>query len=250
MPLPRDPETRLGGDARTFPVTRHSAIAAAKSSDPKERRAGHEALIRAYWKPCYAYARLRWRLSNEDAKELAQEFFTQAFESGLLARYEPARGRFQSFLRGCLELHARKQREHDGRLVRGEAARQGDLETAGELSDAASEEERESAFQREWRRHVLELGVEALRSQCEAEGKTKAFALLERYDLHDPASGPRPSYAELARESGVPETTVTNQLHWARGRLRELVLLELERAAGSEDEWRADARSLFGEGGA
>ncbi len=105
-------------------------------------------------------------------------------------------------------------------------------------------------FQREWRRHVLELGVEALRAQCAAEGKAHAFTLLERYDLHDPARGPRPSYAQLARELGMPETTVTNQLHWARGALRELVLLELERAAGSEDEWRADARSLFGEAGA
>jgi len=240
MPAPRDPETRLGGSGRTFPVTRHSAIAAAQSSDPKERSGGHEALIRAYWKPCYAYARLRWRLSNEDAKELAQEFFTQAFADDLFARYEPARGRFQSFLRGCLELHAKKQRERDGRLVRGEGAR------PVELPDVAFEEQQEGVFQREWRRHVLELGVEALRARCESEEKQSWFALLERYDLHDPQSGPRPSYAELAREFAIPETTVTNQLHWARGALRELVLLELERAAGSEDEWRADARSLFG----
>jgi RNA polymerase sigma factor (sigma-70 family) len=250
MPLPRDPDTRLGGSGRAFPVTRHSAIAAAKSSDPKERTAGHEALIRAYWKPCYAYARMRWRMSNEDAKELVQEFFAQAYADELFARYEPARGRFQSFLRGCLELFGRKQREREGRLVRGEGARPVEIEAAGELSDAASEDERESAFQREWRRHVLELGVEALRAKCAAEGKAKAFALLERYDLHDPSRGPRPSYAELAAEFGIPETTVTNQLHWARGALRELVLLELERAAGSEDEWRADARLLFGESGA
>jgi DNA-directed RNA polymerase specialized sigma24 family protein len=243
----RDPETRLGGSARSFPVTRHSAIAAAKSDDPQERTAGHDALIRAYWKPCYAYARLRWRLSNEDAKELAQEFFTRAFAEHLFARYEPARGRFQSFLRGCLELHAKKQREREGRLVRGEGARAVEVENAGELSDAASEEQRESVFEREWRRHVLELGVEALRAQCAAQGKASAFALLERYDLHDPTRGPRPGYADLAREFALPETTVTNQLHWARGMLRELVLQELERAAGSEDEWRADARSLFGE---
>jgi len=240
MSVPRDPETRLGGSDRTFPVTRHTAIAAAQSSDPAERTAGHEALIRAYWKPCYAYARLRWRLSNEDAKELAQEFFTHAFADKLFARYEPARGRFQSFLRGCLELHAKKQRERDGRLMRGEGAR------PVELPDLASEEQHEGVFQREWRRHVLELGVEALRARCEAEGKQIGFALLERYDLHDPESGPRPSYSELAREFGIPETTVTNRLHWARGVLRELVLLELERVAGNEDEWRADARSLFG----
>jgi len=240
MSVPRDPETRLGGSERTFPVTRHTAIAAAQSSDQAQRTAGHEALIRAYWKPCYAYARLRWRLSNEDAKELAQEFFTQAFAEKLFARYEPARGRFQSFLRGCLELHVKKQRERDGRLVRGEGAR------PVELPDVASEEQQEGVFQREWRRHVLELGVEALRARCEAEEKQIAFALLERYDLHDPQSGPRPSYAELARELGIPETTVTNRLHWARGVLRELVLLELERVAGNEDEWRADARSLFG----
>lgn len=248
MSTHRDPETRLGGSARAFPVTRHSAIAAAKSEDASERTAGHDALIRAYWKPCYAYARLRWRMSNEDAQELAQEFFAQAFAEQLFARYEPARGRFQSFLRGCLELHAKKQREREGRLVRGGGARPVELEAAGELSDAASDEQRESVFQREWRRHVLELGVEALRAKCAAEGKAKAFVLLERYDLHDPTRGPRPSYAELACELSLPETTVTNQLHWARGALRELVLQELERAAGSEDEWRADARSLFGEG--
>jgi hypothetical protein len=41
-------------------------------------------------------------------------------------------------------------------------------------------------------------------------------------------------------------TQVTNHLHWARRELRKAVLETLRAITASEEEYRAEARALFG----
>jgi hypothetical protein len=72
-----------GGGGDRFPSTHWSA--AARSSDPRERRRAFEAIVQAYWKPVYKYVRIHWRRSNEDAKDLTQSFFTRLIEKDDLA---------------------------------------------------------------------------------------------------------------------------------------------------------------------
>jgi len=55
-----------------------------------------------------------------------------------------------------------------------------------------------------------------------------------------------PTYAEVARELGLSTPQVTNHLHAARRRFRELALLNLRALVGTDDEYRAEARELFG----
>ena len=69
-----DADTLIGGPNGRFPETRSSAISAALSDDVARRRPGQEAIVSAYWKPVYRYIRIRWRSSNEDAKDLTQSF--------------------------------------------------------------------------------------------------------------------------------------------------------------------------------
>jgi len=45
---------------------------------------------------------------------------------------------------------------------------------------------------------------------------------------------------------GVPVTTLTNDLHATRRGFRELALLQLRHLVGSDEEFRAEARELFG----
>jgi hypothetical protein len=104
----------------------------------------------------------------------------------------------------------------------------------------------EEYFRREWVRSLFGLAVEALHRRCAEAGKSVPFALFERYDLDGPDAERGPSYAELAREMGIPETQVTNHLAWARREFRRLVLEALEEATGSEEEFRAEARQLLG----
>jgi hypothetical protein len=112
---------------------------------------------------------------------------------------------------------------------------------------AAAWESPEDCFEREWRRSVFALAVASLRAQCEATGKSSWFALFERYDLSEPTE--RPTYDELARDLGIPVTTVTNHLAYTRRELRRLVLETLSEITASDDEVRSESRLLFGEEG-
>jgi hypothetical protein len=55
-------------------------VAAAASGDPDERARAFDRLAALYWKPAYKYFRIKWRASNEDAKDLTQAFFARAIE--------------------------------------------------------------------------------------------------------------------------------------------------------------------------
>ena len=80
-----------------------------------------ERLIALYWKPVYWHVRSRWRKSNEDAKELTQEFFTSLLERGALAQVR-GEGRFRAFLRACLQHFLLQQHRFEGREKRGGGA--------------------------------------------------------------------------------------------------------------------------------
>ncbi|MGI8917019.1 MAG: hypothetical protein ACR2H6_00350, partial [Pyrinomonadaceae bacterium] len=68
-------DTDIGGPRNRFPVTSHSAIAAAASSDAELRQRALETIVARYWKPADRDIRIKWQASNEDAKDLTQSFF-------------------------------------------------------------------------------------------------------------------------------------------------------------------------------
>jgi RNA polymerase sigma factor (sigma-70 family) len=234
-----------------FPLTRRSVVRAAASADPETRQRAFDALVAAYWKPVYKYLRLKWSASGEDAEDLTQGFFTRAIEKGFFDRFDPARARFRTYLRACLDGFVANERQSAGRLKRGGGAEHVSLDFGGAEAELARQGPSESAdmeeyFHREWVRSLFGLAVEALRRRCTEAGKEVHFALFERYDLDGPDAAARPSYADLAREIGIPETQVTNHLAWARREFRRLVLEALEEATGSEEEFRTEARQLLG----
>ena len=234
-----------------FPETRRSVVLAARSGDERERARAIEALAAAYWRPVFRHLRRRWRAREDEAEDLAQGFFAAALEKGWLSRYEPARGRFRSYLLACLEAYVANQRRDARRLKRGGGAVSVPIEDAGPdgeprelpLADAT---DIEAEFQREWVLGLFALAVKTLGERCAGTSRAVAFALLERYDLEDHAPAERPRYQDLAAEFGVPVTQVTNQLHWARRELRGVVLETLRGITASEEEFRAEARALFG----
>jgi RNA polymerase sigma factor (sigma-70 family) len=234
-----------------FPLTRRSVVRAAASADPETRQRAFDALVAAYWKPVYKYLRLKWSASGEDAEDLTQGFFARAIEKGFFDRFDPARARFRTYLRACLDGFVANERQSARRLKRGGGAEHVSLDFGGAEAELARQGPSESAdmeeyFHREWVRSLFGLAVEALRRRCTEAGKDVHFALFERYDLDGPDAAARPSYADLAREMGIPETQVTNHLAWARREFRRLVLEALEEATGSEEEFRTEARQLLG----
>src|SRR5271165_5110647 len=147
-----DADTQIGGPNARFPDTHPSAISAAVSDDAEGRRPGQEALVAAYWKPVYRYIRLRWRCSNEDAKDLTQGFFTAAIEKDFFKGYDAQKGSFRTFLRVCLDRFLANARKFAMRQKR-----------SGELA-AVDAESPEEIFEREFTRSVFEDAVEELRA--------------------------------------------------------------------------------------
>jgi DNA-directed RNA polymerase specialized sigma24 family protein len=207
--------------------------------------------VAAYWRPVYRHVRARWRVPDEEAEDLAQGFFATALEKGWLARYEPARGRFRTYLLACLEAFVANQRRDGRRLKRGGGVTLVPLESQdadGETRELqlADGSDLEAEFQREWSRSLFALAVQALRQRCLGTSREVAFALFERYDLEGAMAPERPSYGTLAAEHAIPLTQVTNHLHWARKEFRATVLDTLREITASEAEFRAEARSLLG----
>jgi DNA-directed RNA polymerase specialized sigma24 family protein len=234
-----------------FPQTHRSVVLAVRSESPEERARALEAVIAAYWRPVQRHLMARWRESDDGAQDLAQGFFAAALEKGWLARFDPGRGRFRTYLLACLDGFVAKERRAGRRLKRGGNAAFVPLETTDE--DGHSRElpiadgtDLEADFQREWARSLFALAVEDLRGRCARAGKQTAFALFERYDIDGADCPDRPSYAQLAAEHGLPVTQVTNHLHWTRRELRRTVLEKLREVTASEEEFRAEARALLG----
>lgn len=245
--MPQTPDLPAGA----FPATRLSLLQAVARGDAEDRQQAFGTLVAVYWKAVYKYLRLRWHASAEDAQDLTQEFFVRAFEKDFLARFDPERARFRTYLRTCLDGFASNERKAARRLKRGGGAQLLSLDfegAEGELRqhDVADPADPDACFHREWVRTLFALAVDELRARLEKAGKGVHFQIFERYDLADPAEGPRPTYAELAETHGLPTTQVTNFLALARRELRRVVLEQLRATTGSEEEFRAEARELLG----
>ena len=250
-------ETRIGGPDGRFPATRLSAVVAARSDDPEERRRALGVLIEAYWKPVYKHLRLRWRRSNEEAKDLTKELFAGLLESGTLQRFDPERARLRTYLKSCVDHLAQNADRAARRQKRG-----GGAELTLDFDEAEAEFQHrapgpvgEDLFEREWVRSLFALAVDDLERTCRERGKEIHFRLFAAYDLEEPPQGsapgqgeaaPSPSYRDLAERFGVSATDVTNRLHWARSELRRLTLERLRSMTASDEEFRREAHSLLG----
>lgn len=198
-----------------------------------------------YWKPAYKYIRLKWRRSEEDAMDDTQDFFAHLLDRNLLARWDPARASFRTYLRLSIDGHVKNRLTADARLKRGGGAHhfeQMDFSGAEqELSLADPAANPEEIFHREWQRQVFQSAIADLRRE---HGESARFKVFEQYDLA-PDPDLRPSYDEIARQNEIPVTSVTNHLAWARRELRKRVLEVLTRTTGGDSELRRETRALF-----
>lgn len=244
-----DPDTDIGGPARHFPQTNRSAIVAARSEEPHVRQRAFGTILESYWKPVYKYIRLKWNVDNEDAKDLTQDFFGNAFQKNYFADYNSAKASFQTFLRTCVDGFVANQRKSQQRLKRGGGLELISLDFQGADNELAIHPPSpslspEQFFEREWIRNVFIQAVETLRRKCAETHNQTRFHLFERYDLEE--SSEKVSYATLAKEFGLTTSTVTNQLAAARRDFRRILLDKLRETTASDQEFQNQARDLLG----
>jgi DNA-directed RNA polymerase specialized sigma24 family protein len=230
-----------------FPATRQSVLERVRSVDDGVRRDAFGDLAAGYWKPSYHYLRLQWRLTAEEAEDAVQAFFATAFEKDYFQRYDPAHAKFRTFLRVCLDRFVQNLRKAARADKRGGGATLLSLDFPGaerELDEmAAAIADPDRFFHDETVRFLFARTVASLQAACAEAGRDVTFAVFERHDLAPAADT---SYATVARDLGISVSQVTNHLHAARRQFRDLALVHLRALSATDDEYRREAREIFG----
>lgn len=204
----------MGGPGGAMPDTLWTEVLRA-GSDSTGARAALERLIARYWKAVYVFVRRRGR-GVEDSKDLTQAFFVDLLERHSVARADPERGRFRSWLLACLRNFLSDQAD------RSRAAKRGGGLPGMSLDGAESEYLREfpsdgptpeEAFHRKWATELLKEALASLSAKW-------------RSILEDPAADPR-------------------RAHEARAALREAILGRIRETVGSAREAEEEMRDLM-----
>lgn len=229
-----------------FPPTHLSLVRRVRSADGESRQRALEALAAIYRGPIYAYLRLAHHIEPDDADDLTQDFFAEALRRDLFARFDPARARFRTYVRTCVDAHVANSRKAEQRLKRGGGRTAVSLELAELEPRLTSDADPDLVFHREWVRAVFTTALARLRERYAARGREAHLAAFERYDVAGADAPSPPTYAALAAELGVPVTQVTNWLAAARREFRTVVIDTLRDLTGNDEEFRAEARALLG----
>jgi RNA polymerase sigma factor (sigma-70 family) len=231
------PQSHMPG---RFPTTQWSRVVAAGNRGAPEAREALSGLCQAYWYPIYAYIRHRG-YNPEQARDLTQDYFAYVLERDVLAKADPARGRFRAFLcTVCVrQLAARRDRENAARRGGGrtlvsidplDAERRYILEPAHELTP-------EHIFDRTWALTLLDRVVERLRNEYDDAGRSAKFEELITLLTRDPATV---TYSEIAERLCTTEGNVRVAVHRLRRRygllLREEIAATVVDAAQVEEE--------------
>jgi RNA polymerase sigma factor (sigma-70 family) len=243
-------DTETGGVAdRRFPETSWSILARLGDRGSPAYLGAQERLLAAYWKPVYGVIRFGWGKSNEDAKDLTQQFFTEAVLDGtLVEQYDASRGSFRAFLKAALANFLRDEAKAAGRQKRGGGVRTqslavDDFDLAGAVPDARSLTP-EQLFDATWRNVVLARALERVEQRLRGEGKEVYFEVFRRYDLEpDPAGA---SYQTVGDALGLRPDTVKNYLTRARRELRHAVTDLVSDYVESEEDLASELEALFG----
>lgn len=214
-------DTEIGGALRNFPTTAPRSV---------------DQIVRRYWKPVYCFIRHSWAKSNEDAKDLTQEFFARVVLEGRLTdKYDPERGRFRVFLKAALTNFLRDATKTAGRKQRGGDVRVLELPSDDLLPDVRARAP-EEAFDEAWRRVVMEQAVESLRREL----RPLHWEVFKRYDI-DRAG----SYEDVGRALGLKTRTVKKYLMVARRRFQYAVRDAMAETVDTHENLEREMKELF-----
>lgn len=223
-------------------TTRWSVVLAA-GADSADALAS---LCESYWFPLYAFLR-RSGHDADEASDLVQGFFAGLLERKDLARVDPARGRFRSFLLVSLKNHvanqryrARAQKRGGGHAPLSLDARDAEARLALDPTDRRPAEK---SFEREWALALLDRAMARLAAEQARAEKSAVFeALRARLSGSDDGDEPQP---ELARRLGITDNALRVALHRLRRRYGELVRDEIAQTVSDPADVERELRDLF-----
>lgn len=213
------------GTTSPFAPTRWTLVLRA-SGDTPESKAALSELCEAYYQPVLRFLRREGR-SEDDARELTQEFFARVLSRGDL-KADPERGRFRSYVLGAVKHFLADERKAARRAKRGggeEDLRLDADEGPEHVANKPSGGETEDAwFDRQWALAVMDRGLSGVESEFEKAGKARQFEVLKPWLIGETETL---SQADAAKELNWTETAVKVAVHRLRKRFREIVRTEI-----------------------
>jgi RNA polymerase sigma-70 factor (ECF subfamily) len=216
-----------------FPITRWSIVVRAGSVPSPSAREALEVLCRAYWFPIYAFIR-RQRSDPEEARDLAQAYFTRLLEKRILAAADPKKGRFRSFLKTDCGFFLADQRDRNRAKKRRAERPVLSIDTLDSedryLREPVDRLDPERLFDRTWCLTLLERVLGQVKDEYAASGRANLF---ERLQFVLATGDPSVSHATIAKELGTTASAVQSAVKRLRQRYR--VRLRAEIAATLDD---------------
>ena len=229
-----------------FRTTRWTVVLLSAQSQAPGYQAALEELCRIYWYPLYAYIRRRGYMP-EEAQDLTQGFFLHLLEHKTLARADPLKGKFRSFLLGSLQNYLSTERDRTGCLKRGGKAEFVPLELqAAEDRYRLEPADHLSAvkiFEARWALILLEHALTVLGCQYAVRRKEAVFETLKGF-IGIGARGPEASYEAVGQRLGVGVGTVKTLIHRLRKEYMAVVREEVSRTVSDPAEIEDELRSL------
>lgn len=210
-----------------FPDTRWSHVARSRGREPQAQTALSD-LCADYYEPVFVFLRSEGR-SEEDARELTQEFFARLLSGNGVDGAEPERGKFRTFLLGAVKHFLAARREHESRQKRGgglspEPLDPGTASAPGLDPADARALPPDAAFDRQWALTLLERILAALAQEMDAEGKGEQFAALAPFLTGGAEYG---SIESAAPGLAMSPAALRVAIHRLRHRYRDLLRAEL-----------------------
>jgi DNA-directed RNA polymerase specialized sigma24 family protein len=230
-----------------FTTTCWTAVVEAGRSDSASAKEALTRLCGTYWHPLYAYLR-RLGQTEENAKDLTQEFFYLLLSKNYLRAADRTKGRFRSFLLTALKHFLANDKDRQLAAKRGGREIIISLnqppEDGGALPEPGTDLTPAAIFERRWAATLFRQAENRLRDEYADQRKAELFARLRSCLEGETRWG---SYGELAGELGLTSASVAMAVHRMRARyavlLREEVAQTLVRPTHSEIE--EELRHLF-----
>lgn len=244
-PNAQSPESTVGPSS--FPTTHWSLVLNVGVGSESQARAALETLCRQYWYPLYTFARRHGR-PHHDAEDCTQEFLARLLAAEGIARAEPARGRFRTFLLTAMQNFLRQE------WHRTQAAKRGGGQAPLTIDAPADAEHRfarepldpgltpEEAFDRAWAAELIRHVVGELRNEYERRGQAALFAVLAPLVWGDDEDA---SHAQLASQIGLREHAFTVALQRLRRRIGERLRVEIAQTVDAAAEVDAELHYLI-----
>lgn len=228
-----------------FDTTAWSVVAAAQGSESAAARDALAVLCRRYWLPLYAYVRRRGYPRTE-AEDLTQEFFARLLSHDLVQQADRDRGRFRTFLLGCLNhfLLNDWERQHAAKRGGGTVHLPLDFER-GEARYALHEQaarDPQAVFDRQWAEALLETVTQRIEDDYRRKGNLELFHALKGWLA---GGGEETDYASAAERLGMTEGAVRVAVHRLRKQFAALTRDEIAQTVADESAVKEELRYLI-----